>query len=778
MNKTIASAEAPFVIDCQIFQTFSWNRGMGKYSMELLESVFANELKSRPVTYLFSELAPKNAEAEERLKNISPNSSISYARLEIPKEDRVRHNVQEVRIKNKAVLSDYIRKHFPTKPIFVIMSLYLDEVCPVFPEEGCISDRQLIYYDAIPFLYHERYGNMPGFFDNFYLPHTASLFEADRIMTISKTVANDLHLSFGIRKEKIFNIDGAAIPRAARTPVKIKGGKYKKNQFILMPTGQELRKNNERAVMAFQDYIVRTGSKKTLVITSNFSEEGKEHLRGICSQVDFTGNISESELLWMFQNCSFMLFPPEYEGLGLPVLEAAEQQKVIACSDISVFREMSPTAFVMFDPLDVLSISHAIEESESRQGHVDLLQYGELLSRYTWPETARRFVEAGNAKIKQVNVVSKKRIAVFSPDVSGFSAIGKDIGELHDTYSQYFDIDYYFDKGPNHRSLRPNYLKYAASCYRADEFQETDRARYDELIYHIGNSEYHLHIARVAARFAGFMVLHDTHLNGLYHNLKEWGYITEQREKAEFIFEKAIQKKKRKDSDKSTYIASLINGQKAVVVHSKYAAQAVKAKLIDEKVVVRYLELPFSTPIYPSIIKRSTQEVTIAFAGIIAPVKGLDIMQQIAANPDFKNCRINVFGFSTGDSAQLRDLRDYPNVNVVTMPSDFDFQRLLAASDVMINVRNAYRGETSGSTLSHLRYGGIGVVRDFGWFSELPDDVVVKVESPEDSLPALRGLLRLSEDERSGMSQAALRFMDTHHNHSDYASGMYVLING
>lgn len=771
----------PFLIDCQLFQTFSWDRGMGKYSMELLQAVLSRkDFQSYDVKCIFNQNLKRNSVAEKRIHSFSPNAEFVFLELDLPKEDRLRENVQQVRLKNKNKLNQYISSSFESyKPNFLILSLYLDEVCSVFPDSERVDKKSLIYYDSIPFLYHERYGRMPGFFDHYYIPHTATIFESDIIFTISKTVANDLHLYFGVLKEKITNIDGAPIPRSVEKAQKPTQMKYQPGKFVLMPTGQELRKNNDRAVEGFEKFLSKTGKKLTLVITSHFSNEGKEYLRTKSQNVDFSGNVTESELLWMYQNCRYVLFPSEYEGLGLPVLEAVEQGKKVVCSDISVFREMSEKAFTYFDPLDVQSITEALEETERElELPYDKKEYDQLMKKYSWSETARRFIEGLSIdSLSSYTGIHKKKIAIFAPDVSGFSAIGKDIGELHDIYSQYFDIDYYFDRGPNHRLLRPNYLKYVTNCFEARSFTAKDREKYDALVYHIGNSEYHTHIVRVALAFPGYMVLHDTNLSGLYNNLLEDGFITKTRFAAEQELEKKISFIKTKDSKKSEFIASLVNSQKAVVVHSQYARAAVRAKLI-EQVDVSYLELPFSTPVYPVILKKKNKEkITIAFAGIIAPIKGIDIMEQIASDEYFSNCEINIFGFSATFSTQLKKLDEYPNVNVIRNPSDFDFQRLLIESDVMINVRLAYKGETSGSTLSHMRYGGVAVVRNFGWFSELPDEAVVKVDEPEATITALKGLVE-DRSKLSTMSEKSLQFMEEHHSHQAYAKGMYGLVVG
>lgn len=772
----MTSSKQPISIDCQIFQTFSWNRGMGKYSLELLKSLQKEGyFKSRLVEFVFTSKLPKNEEAEELLRKYIPNATFSYVNLELPKEDRSRHNVQTVRLKNQEILTQHIKENFQEDVTFLILSLYLDEVCPVFPGEG-VSEKQLLYYDSIPFLYHERYGRLEGFFEHFYLPHTATVFEADRVFTISKTVANDLHLYFGVNKKKIFNIDGAPIPRSVSKSKKPKlDFDVAPNQYVLMPTGQELRKNNDRAVEAFEEYANSLDIDTKLVITSSFSEEGRENLRAKSGRVHFTGNVSESELLWLYQNCKFVLFPPEYEGLGLPILEGVEQGKIIACSDISVFKEMSPEAFYYFDPIDVASITEALKRVNNDDS-IDQEEYTRIMDHYSWSATARRFIDGA----KEVNIPrrnkNRKKIAIFCPDVSGFSAIGKDIGELHDTYAQYFDIEYYFDRGPNHRLLRPNILKYAAPCFEAADFKEGDEARYDAIIYHIGNSEYHRNITRVALKYPGYVILHDTNLGGLFHNLVESGYITEQRYKAEIELEAMLTKSHKRDSDKGSFLASILNHHKGIVVHSDYAKSAVKAKLVNE-VPVSYLELPFSTPPFPTILNRNrSSHLTIAFAGIIAPIKGIDIMEQIASSQAFVNCRINIFGFSAAGSDQLRMLQNFSNVEVTTNPTDFEFQNKLIKSDIMINVRMAYRGETSGSTLSHMRYGGASLVRSFGWFGELPDDVVVKVNDPSETLYALE---RLVSDvaQLKAVQSNALAFMEEHHTHDAYAQGMVTMID-
>jgi len=52
-------------------------------------------------------------------------------------------------------------------------------------------------------------------------------------------------------------------------------------------------------------------------------------------------------------------------------------------------------------------------------------------------------------------------------------------------------------------------------------------------------------------------------------------------------------------------------------------------------------------------------------------------------------------------------------------------------------------GETSGSVIRALSLGRPLVVSDLGWFSELPNDVALKVPVDEDEIPALATALEL-----------------------------------
>ena len=91
---------------------------------------------------------------------------------------------------------------------------------------------------------------------------------------------------------------------------------------------------------------------------------------------------------------------------------------------------------------------------------------------------------------------------------------------------------------------------------------------------------------------------------------------------------------------------------------------------------------------------------------------------------------------------------------------------LMAACDACVSLRSPTMGETSGSAIRALSLGRPLVVSDLGWFSELPDDVALKVPVDEDEIPALATALELlasSEPTQLAMSDAARAYAQREH---------------
>ena len=82
---------------------------------------------------------------------------------------------------------------------------------------------------------------------------------------------------------------------------------------------------------------------------------------------------------------------------------------------------------------------------------------------------------------------------------------------------------------------------------------------------------------------------------------------------------------------------------------------------------------------------------------------------------------------------------------------------LMAACDVLVNLRYPTMGETSGSVIRALSLGRPLIVSDVGWFSELPDDVVLKVPVDEYEVATLEAALDARRRSRRGARRERAR---------------------
>jgi glycosyltransferase involved in cell wall biosynthesis len=90
---------------------------------------------------------------------------------------------------------------------------------------------------------------------------------------------------------------------------------------------------------------------------------------------------------------------------------------------------------------------------------------------------------------------------------------------------------------------------------------------------------------------------------------------------------------------------------------------------------------------------------------------------------------------------------------------------LMAACDVLVNLRSPTMGETSGSVIRGLVLGKPMVVSDVGWFAELPDGVALRVPVDEFEMRTLEAALALLCEPRAReqLGQGALAYVQREH---------------
>lgn len=601
-----------FVVDGQLFQTPAWHRGMGKYSLELLAP-------------LLQMLADKKWDASDIVlssKIKTDDEVISFIKEKLPLANIVFLDLIPDEISNKAVprhnraaITAYVKKQQEAGYTvdFLILSIMQGGIYPTFPDIDNVK-RLVVLYDLIPLMFYDVYLRS-SITQNEYIPRIGELLRADIYLAISKTVANDLALYLGVDKSRIVSIDGGPIQHSSfPEQVSVPG------PFVLMPTGNDLRKNNQRAILGFEEFNKRNGNKYYLLITSFFKDHEIEQLSKLSSNVIFTGNISGGQLSYLYDTSSALLFPPEYEGLGMPILEALERDKPIACSNIAVFREMSTKAFHYFDPYSIVEIGDALERAIKAKA-IDKKEYSAILSKYTWERSAKELLKV----VEEPRTASNKpksKIAVIGANPSNDNIAAKIMQENYAELSRLFTVDYYLDTYISDKEHRVNYLQYITDFHALGVGVSPSPNAYDHVIYHLDDApEFALPLLYALGK-SGIVVLHSLTLEKAWDGMIGRGFVGSGRVAAE----DAIEAKYREDGTR--HLASLLGHQQAIVVFSQEDKEKAEnlLKKIGAVVPVHYLLLPVPTVVYEDALYEKT----------IGVVAAQEVRERVRSLTDFR----------------------------------------------------------------------------------------------------------------------------------------------
>jgi len=437
-------------VDCQVFQHNTWNRGMGRYTLKLLEA-----LDKEPVELIL--LLNKNISIHssrlQAIKQACPSATIKYLRLsEDPNKHGGWRRLQEV---CQAELDKQLAGMLKPTDTYVITSNFSIRYCSTFPGLDC--KKALIFYDLTPYLHWDDYKNTPDFEPKKYFAQFRTVFVADQLWAISQSAADEATHWLGIDERKVVNIRGASIRNLEEESTKPKTVPSN-GKFLLSPSADGPNKNNENMVRAFAEFNAKVKNKYKLVITSDFSSQSKDMLRAISPDLVFSGHITDGELGWLYEHCEALLFVSKTEGLGLPILEAVGAGKKVVCSDIKVFKEISEKAFYFADPFNVQTIADALTKAlVAKETWDDKKQeYSEISTVFSWAASARMCVRLASVSHKVIRQkTAGSATAIWYAD-SDRGSLSRDIAEV--LYALYPSATFHSMRALEYTYALPSYL--------------------------------------------------------------------------------------------------------------------------------------------------------------------------------------------------------------------------------------------------------------------------------------------------------------------------------
>ncbi|MEC5151136.1 glycosyltransferase family 1 protein [Cryobacterium sp. GrIS_2_6] len=169
---------------------------------------------------------------------------------------------------------------------------------------------------------------------------------------------------------------------ATLTSLPLKPGRY-----ILAVGRINVRKNIDTLARALLQRGTIAPEFPLVIVGNPDGISGEQHstVQGIAAgSILSAGGVSDSELLWLYENCAVFAFPSLDEGFGLPVLEALNAGARLALSAIPAFTEFGDVG-QFFDPEDIDDIADKVSAAivAERPRLPDP-------SRYEWSTIVRR----------------------------------------------------------------------------------------------------------------------------------------------------------------------------------------------------------------------------------------------------------------------------------------------------------------------------------------------------------------------------------------------------
>jgi glycosyltransferase involved in cell wall biosynthesis len=243
----------------------------------------------------------------------------------------------------------------------------------------------------------------------FWLDVQATL-RADRLIAVSEHTKQDTVRCLGYPAERIdVTLEAAAPAMRPAAPEEILAVRERYSlpeRFVLYLGDTDVRKGVHRLLGAFARWREQAGDTATgLVIAGPRHQPGGPlfldltglayHL-GLADMVRFLGPVGEEDKPALCSAATVFAFLSEYEGFGLPPLEAMACGTPVLASDRSSIPEIVGEAGVLVDPSDDGAVVEALDRLLG-----DAAWRAELRARglaraaaFSWERTARETVEA------------------------------------------------------------------------------------------------------------------------------------------------------------------------------------------------------------------------------------------------------------------------------------------------------------------------------------------------------------------------------------------------
>ena len=256
----------------------------------------------------------------------------------------------------------------------------------------------LTIYDLIPQRYPELVSTKARLL--FQLSTRLALRTADHIIAISEATKQDFIDAYHVDSDRITAVPLAPAsnfqPQSPAHIQTIQQTYNLPNRYILYLGINKPHKNLPQLIRVWKTVISQLLDPPVFVIAGAWDERYPETKQlvaelDLTDTIKFLGPVSDEDLSGLYAGADLFVFPSQYEGFGLPVIEAMACGTAVACSHTSSLPEVGGNAAAYFNPNDTSDIAKTIIRIlQNKDERVSREQLGlKQAAQYTWKNTAQ-----------------------------------------------------------------------------------------------------------------------------------------------------------------------------------------------------------------------------------------------------------------------------------------------------------------------------------------------------------------------------------------------------